>query len=394
MLLDCLFDFWNPWQQFFRYFVCRFRWAYTAGLADVVMTVPAVAATAAPTPREAATAPRRPPLQVKLQQTSCRWDCNGSDWCDRAKSTSTTGQSPSDTPQEEGDAEAFRKFTQRPTGRTSPGRRGRAPDRVEVKKMPRKPGRFVKVKTEQPYSPTGLLKRRGQAEKRRNARKSWRQRQREALEFFSAKRKAEEQAPAAMYEIHRGARLSGQRKIVKRMYNPTLNRNEEIPVNPKSLTDGSGPFVKSFTGFSNKNPKGLKCGHCGQRGHLISSCPGIERRVSLTQNRVTLTPRGQHNPDSEVAADGISPHDSVSQVGLTAETLRLHNRRLRGHGWDVTAPKTAEKPSSGKGWGHGARAPSACDTEEGGQTGLCGVGRCCSSRPKAATALTTTHIAV
>ena len=61
-----------------------------------------------------------------------------------------------------------------------------------------------------------------------------------------------------MYEIHRGARLSGQRKIVKRMYNPTLNRNEEIPVNPKSLTDGSRPFVKSFTGFSNKNPKGLR----------------------------------------------------------------------------------------------------------------------------------------
>lgn len=227
--------------------------------------------------------------------------------------------------------------------------------------MPRKLGRFVKVKTEQPYSPTGLLKRRRQAEKRRNARKSWRQRRREALEFFSAKRKAEEQAPAAMYEIHRGARVSGQRKIVKRMYNRTLNRNEEIPVNPKSFTDESGPFVKSFTGFSNKNPKGLKCGHCGQRGHLISSCPGIERRVSLTQNRVTLTPRGQHNPDSEVAADGISPHDSVSQVGLTAESLRLHNRRIHGHGWDVTAPKTRRKAQQWQRvgpWGPGPPPPA------------------------------------
>ena len=38
------------------------------GIGEVVMTVPAVAATTAPTPGEAATAPRRPPRQVKLQQ--------------------------------------------------------------------------------------------------------------------------------------------------------------------------------------------------------------------------------------------------------------------------------------------------------------------------------------
>ena len=145
--------------------------------------------------------------------------------------------------------------------------------------------------------------------------------------------------------MDRGAPLPGQRRVLKRMYNPRLNKSQEIEVNPKSLSD-DGPFVKSFTGFSNKNPKGLKCGHCGQRGHLISSCPGIERRVSLTQNRVTLTPRGSHNPDSDVAADGISPHDSVSQLGLTTESLRLHNKRLRRHGWDVVAPKSPPKSTA------------------------------------------------
>ena len=145
--------------------------------------------------------------------------------------------------------------------------------------------------------------------------------------------------------MDRGAPLPGQRRVLKRMYNPRLNKSQEIEVNPKSLSD-DGPFVKSFTGFSNKNPKGLKCGHCGRRGHLISSCPGNERRVSLTQNRVTLTPRGSHNPDSDVAADGISPHDSVSQLGLTTESLRLHNKRLRRHGWDVVAPKSPPKSTA------------------------------------------------
>ena len=36
------------------------------------------------------------------------------------------------------------------------------------------------------------------------------------------------------------------------------------------------------------------------------------------------------------------PGDSISQVGLTSESLRLHNKRLRGHGW--TADEQPKSP--------------------------------------------------
>ena len=64
---------------------------------------------------------------------------------------------------------------------------------------------------------------------------------------------------------------------------------------------------------------------------------GMERRVYLTRGGVMLTPRGGYEPES-VVNDEVSPGDSISQVGLTTESLRLHNKRLRGHGW------TAEEP--------------------------------------------------
>ena len=63
----------------------------------------------------------------------------------------------------------------------------------------------------------------------------------------------------------------------------------------------------------------------------------MERRVYLTRGGVMLTPRGGYEPES-VVNDEVSPGDSISQVGLTTESLRLHNKRLRGHGW------TAEEP--------------------------------------------------
>ena len=114
-----------------------------------------------------------------------------------------------------------------------------------------------------------------------------------------------------------------------------------MEINPKSLEEKQ-PFLKSFSGFSRRDPRHLKCGHCGQKGHIISQCPGMERRVSLTRGGVMLTPRGRHEPES-VVNDEVSPGDSISQVGLTSESLRLHNKRLRGDGW--TADEQPKSPA-------------------------------------------------
>ena len=215
-----------------------------------------------------------------------------------------------------------------------------------VKKMPRKPGRFVIQVKKEAWEATGLLKRRREAGRRKAKRQAWKNRQKEALAFFAAQRREEESRPTPTFEVVTGSRLPGQRRVVRRMYNPQSNRREELQIetrNPKSEEDKGPAFVRSFSGFSWKNPKGLKCGHCGQRGHIISQCPEMERRVSLTHGRVTLTPRGQHQPDSTVG-DEVAPGDSISQVGLTQESLRMHNKRLRGHGWSEEAPAAAGSP--------------------------------------------------
>ena len=61
----------------------------------------------------------------------------------------------------------------------------------------------------------------------------------------------------------------------------------------------------------------------------------MERRVSLSKNAIVLTPRGDAmEMEGESMANSIRPEDSVSSVGLTAEALRSHNKRLRGHQWD------------------------------------------------------------
>ena len=199
-----------------------------------------------------------------------------------------------------------------------------------MKKMPRKLGRFVIQVKKEAWEATGLLKRRREAG-RRKAKQAWKNRQKEALAFFAAQRREEESRPTPTYEVVTGSRLPGQRRVVRRMYNPQSNKREELQINtrnPKAEEERGPAFVRSFSGFSWKNPKGLKCGHCGQKGHIISQCPEMERRVSLTHGRVTLTPRGQHQPDSTVG-DEVAPGDSISQVGLTQETLRIHNKRLR-----------------------------------------------------------------
>ena len=235
----------------------------------------------------------------------------------------------------------------RPVERAGPSGRSQAPGREpDVKKMPGKPGRFVIQVKKEAWEATGLLKRRREAGRRKAKRQAWKNRQKEALEYFAQQRREEESRPTPTYEVVTGSRLPGQRRVVRRMYNPQSNRREELQIdtrNPKAEEDKGPAFVRSFSGFSWKNPRGLKCGHCGQKGHIISQCPEMERRVSLTHGRVTLTPRGQHQPDSTVG-DEVAPGDSISQVGLTQESLRMHNKRLRGHGWSEEAPAAAGSP--------------------------------------------------
>ena len=237
----------------------------------------------------------------------------------------------------------------RPVEKARPSGRSQAPGREPaVKKMPRKPGRFVIQVKKEAWEATGLLKRRREAGRRKAKRQAWKNRQKEALAFFAAQRREEESRPTPTYEVVTGSRLPGQRRVMRRMYNPQLNKREELQIetgNPKSEEDEGPAFVRSFSGFSWKNPKGLKCGHCGQRGHIISQCPEMERRVSLTHGRVTLTPRGQHQPDSTVG-DEVAPGDSISQVGLTQDSLRIHNNPRRPH-----QPQIAlREPVRGLGW--------------------------------------------
>ena len=96
-----------------------------------------------------------------------------------------------------------------------------------MKKMPRKPGRFVIQVKKEAWEATGLLKRRREAG-RRKAKQAWKNRQKEALAFFAAQRREEESRPTPTYEVVTGSRLPGQRRVVRRMYNPQSNKREEF----------------------------------------------------------------------------------------------------------------------------------------------------------------------
>ena len=61
-----------------------------------------------------------------------------------------------------------------------------------------------------------------------------------------------------------------------------------------------------------------------------------------------LTPRGEAAMEVEEEgsmANAIRPEDSVSSVGLTAEALKSHNKRLRGHKWDPEEKQEFAKSS-------------------------------------------------
>ena len=131
---------------------------------------------------------------------------------------------------------------------------------------------MIQVKKEA-WEATGLLKRRREAGRRKAKRQAWKNRQKEALTFFAAQRREEESRPTPTYEVVTGSRLPGQRRVMRRMYNPQLNKREELQIetrNLKSEEDKGPAFVRSFSGFSWKNPKGLKCGQWSERPHYLS----------------------------------------------------------------------------------------------------------------------------
>ena len=132
-----------------------------------------------------------------------------------------------------------------------------------------------------------------------------------------------------MYTVHEG-------KLTLRVFYASTGKNEELVIkNPETGADiRKEKMLRTFSGFSSRSTNTLKCGHCGRRVHIISQCR--ERRVNLSKSATVLTPRGETamEVEEESTASAIRPEDSVSSVGLTAEALRSHNKRLRGHQWD------------------------------------------------------------
>eukprot|EP00435_Cladocopium_sp_Y103_P002908 s7966_g1.t1 len=236
-----------------------------------------------------------------------------------------------------------------------------------VKRMPRR----IAVKQEVAESVRGRSGtfRARQTETNRKRRLAWKARQKEAAEFFKKARLEEEQCPADVIAVERSTR---GREVQRRAFNPKTGKREIMNITLTDKSEGvNTKMLTSFRGFSKKPVSDLRCAHCGQLGHLISMCPQMSRRVSLTESAVVLTPRGYHEPaPTEVAADdSVRPEDSVSVVaaGLTAERPKAHERRLRGHAWDspVAAGESSEaKTGAAMAAGYGPHAPKGRPSSE------------------------------
>eukprot|EP00435_Cladocopium_sp_Y103_P000398 s6589_g1.t1 len=180
----------------------------------------------------------------------------------------------------------------------------------------------------------------------------------------------EEQRPTDVIAVEHSSR---GREVKKRTFNPATGRRETLNITLKEKSEGvNTKMVTSFRGFSKKPVSDLRCAHCNQLGHLISMCPLMSRRVSLTESAVVLTPRGYHDPaPTEVAADdSVRPEDSVSVVaaGLTEKALKAHERRLRGHSWDSPGTAAGESSEAKTGGamaaGYGPHAPKGRPSSE------------------------------
>eukprot|EP00435_Cladocopium_sp_Y103_P041090 s2167_g11.t1 len=223
------------------------------------------------------------------------------------------------------------------------------PKAVAVKKMPRPAVKKVKQEaSESGKNVRGTFHIR-QAENNRKRRLAWKARQRDAMAYFKKKRQEEESRPAEIIAVER----SGHgREIHRKVFNPASGKREvmNITVGERSTEGGNTKkLITSFKGFSRRPVDELRCGHCGEVGHIISMCPQMSRRVSLTQGAVVLTPRTGIYETATLSETGVEdtirPDDSISTVAanLLAESLRAHNRRLRG--WKPTQAMPAPPPA-------------------------------------------------
>eukprot|EP00435_Cladocopium_sp_Y103_P004334 s5210_g1.t1 len=218
---------------------------------------------------------------------------------------------------------------------------------VAVKKMPRPASKRVKQEVSESGKHVRGTFHIRQAEKNRKRRLAWKSRQRDAMAYFEKRRKEEESRPAESISVER----TGQGRVVRRKtFNPASGKRETMQI---TVGDGNTKMNTAFKGFSQKPVSQLRCGHCEEFGHIISMCPMMARRVSLTQGAVVLTPRtGTYETPTAASEagveDNIRPDDSISTVAanLTAESLRAHNRRLRGHAWDALPPKFSSGQST------------------------------------------------
>eukprot|EP00435_Cladocopium_sp_Y103_P067834 s2072_g30.t1 len=162
-----------------------------------------------------------------------------------------------------------------------------------------------------------------------------------AKEWFSQQREDEESRPVGTITVEKSR--EGKRVIRRKSFNPKTGRAETLEIRGVGETSGGG-LIPSLHGFSQKPIDRMKCGHCGQFGHLVSMCPEIQCRVSLSSGAIVLMPRAGTIETSE-AGDDVMPDDSVSAVAaqaLTSESLKAHNKRMRGHGW---GPEVRDLPA-------------------------------------------------
>eukprot|EP00435_Cladocopium_sp_Y103_P004864 s6351_g1.t1 len=220
---------------------------------------------------------------------------------------------------------------------------------VAVKKMPRPAVKQVKQEaSESGKNVRGTFHVR-QAENNRKRRLAWKARQRDAMDYFKKKRQEEESRPAEIIAVER---TGHGREIHRKVFNPASGKREvmNITVGERSTEGGNTKkLITSFKGFSKRPVDELRCGHCGEVGHIISMCPQMSRRVSLTQSAVVLTPRtGIYEPAPSEIEDTIRPEDSVSTVaaGLTAESLKAHNRRLEADPRDSSSTTSTANSTS------------------------------------------------
>ena len=110
-----------------------------------------------------------------------------------------------------------------------------------------------------------------QAERNRRARVSWRQRQREAMEYFAEQRRQEQTQPTPVFEAHEG-------KLTRRVFNASTGRAEElVRTRRQGATSGRRKCSEVSQDFPRDPPTRSSVGTVGVEGisyHSASTWKG------------------------------------------------------------------------------------------------------------------------